>query len=131
MRLLLDTHIVLWRLTDDIRLPRRACDIMDQEATSIEVSAISIWEVTVKWALRKGRAGDMTVSGRQFQQELELAGIPLLPVMPNHAAAVDDLPLLHGDPFDRFLIATARHEGMTLLTHDSVLVQYGDAVLVV
>lgn len=131
MRLLLDTHIVLWRLTDDPRLPRRACEIIDNEAQSIDVSAISIWEVAVKWALRKGRTGDMPLSARQFLHELELAGIAPLPVHPAHAVAVDDLPPLHGDPFDRFLIATARHEGMVLLTHDSVLGAYGSQVLVV
>lgn len=104
---------------------------MDNEAQSIEVSTISVWEVAVKWALRKGRANDMAVSGRQFQHELVLAGIAVLPVLPGHAAAVDDLPLLHGDPFDRFLVATARHEGMTLLTCDAVLGGYGSNVLVV
>lgn len=81
--------------------------------------------------LRKGRAGNMTVSGSEFLHELERAGIPTLPVVPVHAAAVDDLPPVHGDPFDRFLIATARHEGMVLLTHDRTLGSYGDAVLVV
>ncbi len=131
MRLLLDTHIVLWRLTADPRLPKRAIQIMDEEALSIDVSAISIWEVAIKWALRKGRPDDMPVSGKAFLRELERALIEPLAVQPIHAAAVDDLPALHSDPFDRFLIATARHEGMTLLTHDAVLGEYGDFVLVV
>ena len=128
MRLLLDTHIVLWRLTADPRLPKRAVEIMDHEALSIDVSTISIWEVAIKWALRKGRPDDMPVSGQAFLKELERALIAPLPVQPIHAAAVDDLPMLHNDPFDRFLIATARHEGMTLLTCDAALGGYGDFV---
>jgi PIN domain nuclease of toxin-antitoxin system len=131
LRLLLDTHIILWRLTADVRLSRQAVKIMEEDALSVDVSAISIWEVAIKWALRKGRPGDMSVSGEGFLRELERAMIEPLPVQPRHAAAVDGLPMLHGDPFDRFLLATARHEGMTLLTHDAALAQYGDFVLLV
>lgn len=104
---------------------------MDQEALSINVSTISVWEVAIKWAVRKGRADDMPVSANAFLRELELALIEPMPVQPRHAAAVDDLPMLHGDPFDRLLIATAKQEGMTLLTHDVALAGYGDFVLVV
>jgi PIN domain nuclease of toxin-antitoxin system len=104
---------------------------MDHEASSIDVSAISIWEVAIKWARRKGSADDMPMSGRDLLRELDLAMIDPLPIKPIHAAALDDLPLLHGDPFDRLLLATARHEGMTLLTHDAKLAGYGDFVLVV
>lgn len=104
---------------------------MDESAVSINASTVSIWEVAIKWALRKGRADDMPMSGGNFLRAIERAMIEPLPVQPIHAAAVDDLPLLHGDPFDRFLLATARHEGMTLLTHDAALAGYGDFVLVV
>ena len=104
---------------------------MDEEALSINVSTISVWEVAIKWAVRKGRADDMPVSAMAFLRELELALIEPMPVQPKHAAAVDDLPMLHGDPFDRLLIATAQQEGMTLLTHDAALAGYGDFVLVV
>jgi PIN domain nuclease of toxin-antitoxin system len=104
---------------------------MDEDATLIGVSAISIWEVAIKWALRKGRSDDMPLSGREFLPALKRAMIEPMPIQPIHAAAIDDLPLLHGDPFDRLLLATARHEGMTLLTHDAKLGEYGDFVLVV
>ena len=80
MKLLLDTHIVLSRLTADPRLSKRAIHIMDEEALSIDVSAVSIWEVAIKWALRKGRFDDMTLSGRDFLKELERALIELLPI---------------------------------------------------
>ncbi len=85
----------------------------------------------IKWALRKGRPDDMPVSGKNFLQELERALIALLPILPVHTAAIDNLPLLHGDPFDRLLLATSAHEGMTILTHDSALAGYGDTVLVI
>ena len=131
MRLLLDTHIVLWRITADPRLPKRAIQIMDAEALSIDVSAVSIWEVAIKWALRKARPDDVPMSGRDLLKEMERALIAPMPIQSIHTAAVDDLPMLHGDPFDRLLIATAQHEGLTLLTHDAALAGYGDFVLVV
>jgi PIN domain nuclease of toxin-antitoxin system len=131
LRLLLDTHIVLWRITADPRLTKRAIQIMDEEALAIDVSAVSIWEVAIKWALRKGRPDDMPVSGRDFLKELERALVEPMPIQPLHTAMLDDLPMFHSDPFDRLLIATAQHEGMTFLTHDAVLGGYGDFVLVV
>jgi PIN domain nuclease of toxin-antitoxin system len=131
LRLLLDTHIVLWRLTSDPRLPGQAVKIMDEEALSIDVSAISVWEVAIKWALRRGRPDDMPVSGQSFLRELERALIEPLAIQPRHAAALDDLPLHHNDPFDRLLLATAKHEGMVLLTHDAALSVYGDFVQIV
>jgi len=131
LRLLLDTHIILWRMTNDPRLPRQAVQLMDDEAATIAVSTISIWEVAVKWSVRKGRPDDMPLPGQEFLRALQRARLDTIPVLPAHAAAVDDLPLIHGDPFDRFLIATASHEGMHLLTHDALLRGYGDNVLVV
>jgi PIN domain nuclease of toxin-antitoxin system len=129
--LLLDTHIVLWRLTDSPRLPKRAAQIMDEDARSIDVSAVSIWEVAIKWARRRGRVDDMPMSGGDLLDELNQAMIEPLAIKPIHAAVLDKLPMLHGDPFDRLLLATAWHEGMTLLTHDAKLADYGDFVLVV
>jgi PIN domain nuclease of toxin-antitoxin system len=131
LRLLLDTHIVLWRLTDSPRLPKRAVQIMDEDASSIDVSAVSIWEVAIKWARRRGRVDDMPMSGGELLDELNQAMIEPLAIKPIHTAAVEDLPLFYGDPFDRLLLATARHEGMTLLTHDAKLADYGDFVRVV
>lgn len=104
---------------------------MDEEARMIDVSAVSVWEVAIKWARRKGVADDMPMSGHAFLHELDRAMLSPMPIQPIHTAAIDDLPPLHGDPFDRLLIATAKHEGMTLLTHDVALADYGDIVLVV
>ena len=104
---------------------------MDDEATELVASTASVWEVAIKWSLRKGAADDMPISGSDFAAALAEAGLPVLPIDPAHAAALDELPMLHRDPFDRLLIATARHEGLTLLTHDARLGEYGDGVRVV
>ena len=131
MRLLLDTHILLWRLAGSERLGAEALRLMDEEAEAVLASAASVWEVAIKWSLRRGGANDMPLSGGDFLGELEEAGIEVLPISPTHAAAVDALPPLHGDPFDRMLIAQARCEGLILLTADVRLGNYGVGVRVV
>ena len=131
MRLLLDTHILLWRLAGSERLSAEAIAIMDEQATYLCASAASVWEVAIKWSLRKGAPGDMPISGKDFTAALADARLPILPIDPAHAAALDDLPMLHRDPFDRLLVATARHEGLTLLTHDARLGEYGARVQVI
>ena len=73
----------------------------------------------------------MPLSGRAFVAALQDTGIEILPITPAHAAAIDDLPAIHRDPFDRLLIATAQCEFLRLMTRDSQLAAYGEAVLVV
>ena len=131
MRLLLDTHILLWRLADSKRLSRAALALTDDSANEVVASTASIWEVAIKWSLRKGLPSDMPLSGRDFTAALVEAGIAVLPIEPAHTVALDDLPLHHRDPFDRLLIATAQHEGFRLLTSDAQLSAYGDLVLTV
>ena len=131
MRLLVDTHLVLWRQTGDPRLSQRAIDLMDDDANTVDVSALSVWEVAVKHALRREGKVGLPLSGKQFLAELRATGLTPIPITPDHAAAVDDLPLHHRDPFDRLLIAQARCEGMSLLTHDAALADYGACVIVV
>lgn len=131
MRLLLDTHILLWRLADSDKLPVEALALMDEHAEQLFASTGSIWEVAIKWARRKGAADDMPLSGREFAAALDEAGIEVLPITPDHAAELDDLEMHHRDPFDRLLIATARREGLTLLTSDAALGAYGPAVRVI
>lgn len=113
------------------RLSREAIRVMDEEASELLASTASVWEVSIKWALRKGAPGDMPLSGQQFVQALGDVGIEVLPIKPAHAAATEVLPPLHRDPFDRLLIATARHEGLQLITHDATLGDYGHSVMVI
>jgi PIN domain nuclease of toxin-antitoxin system len=131
LRLLLDTHILLWRMAGSQRLSAEAIRLMDQDADELFASTASIWEVAIKWSLRKGTPDDMPLSGEQFAQALDEVGITVLPIKPKHATATELLPMHHRDPFDRMLLATARNEGLRLLTHDKQLAAYGNDVLVV
>ena len=100
------------------------------DGNSSMASAAAIWEIAIKYARRRGRADDMPIAGQQALALAESAGIDLLAITPGHAAMVDQLPAIHGDPFDRIMIAQARQEGMTLLTHDRLLAGYGAFVMV-
>ena len=131
MRLLLDTHVLLWRMTGNDRLPAAAIRLMDEQADELLASAVSVWEVAIKWALRKGGPDDMPLSGTRFAAALGDVGITVLPILPAHAALTEQLPPVHRDPFDRLLIATAQHEGLSLLTCDTLLKDYGAAVLLI
>jgi PIN domain nuclease of toxin-antitoxin system len=123
MRLLLDTHILLWALSDAQRLGRRGRELIDD--SDAYVSAASIWEISIKVALGKLQAAPDKVNAA-----LTPAGFKSLPVTLAHAAALLRLEPKHRDPFDRMLVTQARAEGMTLLTNDEALATYGDEVLV-
>lgn len=131
MKVLIDTHLLVWLLVGDRRADKQVFDLMRDPAHEPLASVVSIWEVAIKWAVRRGSRSDMPFSGRIFAEALQEAGIATLDARPAHALAVDELPLLHGDPFDRLLLATARAERMTLLTGDAQLGQYGDGVQLV
>ena len=110
------------------RLGASAIALICNPGNQVAASTISIWEVAVKWARRRGVATDMPLSGSDFAEALASAGIEILSSTPAHATALDELPLIHGDPFDRLLLATALVEGMTLLTRDVTLAEYGAGV---
>jgi PIN domain nuclease of toxin-antitoxin system len=123
MRLLLDTHLLLWALATPSRLPvaaRRAID-----TSEVHVSAASIWEVSIKAAL-----GKLAAKSHDVLAAIKPAGFELLPIHGEHAAEVALLPMHHRDPFDRMLIAQARVERMRLLSNDDALRIYGDFVVI-
>jgi PIN domain nuclease of toxin-antitoxin system len=123
---LLDTHIALWALTDDARLSAGARALIEDPANQVAVSAASVWEIAIKHGLGRG---DMPVSGAAALDWFRQAGYDLLPVTPDHAAAVEALPDHHRDPFDRLLIAQATSEPMRLITRDPLVALYGGAVI--
>lgn len=127
MKVLVDTHLVLWALLDSPKLPVQARIWLQDPTKRKYVSAAAIWEVAIKHAKWPQ---EMPVSGETLLQLIRRAGFELLPIDPAHAAAVDGLPNHHNDPFDRILVAQAQTEGMTLLTADSKLAAYGRAVVV-
>ncbi|MDP2833496.1 MAG: type II toxin-antitoxin system VapC family toxin [Pseudomonadota bacterium] len=128
MRLLLDTHIALWAIADSPRLPAAARRLILAPENEVYVSAASIWEISIKHGLGRG---DMPISGETALGYFRAAGYRLLPVQPEHAVAVETLPPLHADPFDRLLVAQALTEPLRLLTHDETVARYNDTILLV
>src|SRR6266851_2609057 len=99
MRLLVDTHLAIWTVTNDPRLTARARDLLADPDNIGFVSAASIWEISIKHRLARNPA-DMPISGSEAMSWFERIGYQLLPVSPEHAAAVDKLQPTKGDPFD-------------------------------
>ena len=121
MKLLLDTHVLLWAAGTPRRLPRAARALLEDEANELVFSAASLWEVAIKQQL--GRE-DFRADVRLLRRGLLDNGYTELPVTSAHAVALDLLPPLHKDPFDRMLIAQALVEGIMLLTADANLARY-------
>lgn len=121
MRLLLDTHILLWAAFSPMRLPAQARLLLEDDDNTLVFSVASLWEVAIKRGL--GRE-DFRVDPRLLRRGLTDNGYEELPILGQHAAAVDGLPPLHRDPFDRMLVAQALVEGITLLTMDPLVARY-------
>ncbi|HRZ38803.1 MAG TPA: type II toxin-antitoxin system VapC family toxin [Candidatus Paceibacterota bacterium] len=121
MKLLLDTHLLLWAAGDPDRLSAAARALIGAPENELWFSAASVWEIAIKRGL--GRE-DFQVNPRLLRRGLLDNGYRELPVGSEHAVAIDSLPLLHKDPFDRLLVAQAMVEGITLLTADASVAQY-------
>lgn len=123
MRLLLDTHILLWWLADEMRIPEKHREIIRDGKNQVLVSTASAWEVAIKQRLGKLRAP------ADLKSQVKAARFELLNITIDHALAVGELPDHHSDPFDRMLIAQARIEGLTLVTEDPKLRLYDLTIL--
>ena len=121
MKLLLDTHLLLWAAGEPDRLPLQAMAEIENSNNELLFSAASLWEVAIKRAL--GRS-DFTVDPRLLRRGLLDNGYHELQITSEHAVAVDGLPPIHKDPFDRMLIAQSIVEGVTLLTVDDLVARY-------
>ena len=121
MRLLLDTHLLLWAAVMPERLPASARTLIEDAEHELHFSAASLWEVAIKFGLARD---DFTVDPRLLRRALLENGYTELAVTGAHAVAVDLLPPIHGDPFDRLLVAQAQIEAMTLLTADGSVGRY-------
>jgi PIN domain nuclease of toxin-antitoxin system len=124
MRVLLDTHLLLWALGSPSKLSAKTRQRI--EASAVYASAASIWEISIKCAL-----GKLEADPAEVQAAIEPAGFNHLAVLGEHAVKVAQLPPIHKDPFDRMLVAQAWVEPMILLTDDDVLGGYGDFVEVI
>jgi PIN domain nuclease of toxin-antitoxin system len=128
MKLLLDTHLLLWAAGQPDRLSAAALKLIEAPRNELLFSAASIWEVVIKRGL--GRS-DFQTDPRLLRRGLLDNGYSELPVLSDHVVALDTLPLIHKDPFDRLMVAQAIVEGITLLTADSVVAQYRGPVRMV
>ncbi len=125
MNLLLDTHLLLWAASEPKRLSAKTRALLLDPANHLVFSSASLWEVSIKSGLERS---DFNVDPRRLWRMLLVNGYRELPVTSEHSVAVNDLPPLHKDPFDRILIAQARVEGLTLLTVDKTVAKYGEGV---
>ncbi len=120
MNILLDTHIFIWCNDEPSKITKKALEIIEDQNNTIYISAVVIWEMTVKKMLGKLESPDdpLAIAVKE--------GFIPLPITGEHALALKTLESHHSDPFDRLLIAQAKHENFTLLTHDKTVMKYAD-----
>jgi PIN domain nuclease of toxin-antitoxin system len=125
MKLLLDTHLLLWAAGNAKRLPASARRLISDADNQLLFSAASLWEIAIKSGL--GRK-DFRADARVLRRSLLDNGYSELPIFSDHVVATESLPPIHKDPFDRILVAQATVEGVTLLTADPVVARYSGPV---
>jgi len=118
MNYLLDTHVLLWWLTEPQKLSEKAQEIIKNRANLIYVSSASIWEIAIKTSIGK------LVLPHNLLATITAELFKFLPVLPEEALGVADLPLLHADPFDRLLIMQAKLHDLVLITNDAKIIEY-------
>ncbi len=128
MKILLDTHMILWAFTDDIRLSEKARSFICDENNTIYYSVLSAWEVTIKHMLHPDQ---FLIGGKEFCNLCQKAGFYELALISDHVSELETLQKKkssksHNDPFDRMLISQAKHEGMRFLTHDKMAKLYNE-----
>ncbi len=126
MRVLLDTHILLWWLKDDSKLSADAVNIIENPTNDILISAVNTWEIAIKKSM-----GRIQIDMNELLKSIKSSGLGVLDITVNHTCQVSNLHYHYQDPFDRMLIAQSIVEPMRLLTHDDTLIQYGEHVLLV
>jgi PIN domain nuclease of toxin-antitoxin system len=128
VKLLLDTHLLIWAAESIKRVPRTARTLMSDPKNELFFSVASLWEIAIKSKLNRP---DFQVDARMLRRGLIDNGYSELPILSEHAVAIDALPPIHKDPFDRLLVAQATVEAITLLTDDSTLARYPGPVQLV
>jgi PIN domain nuclease of toxin-antitoxin system len=128
MKLLLDTHLLLWAAGDPDRLSREARLLLNDPDNLLLFSAASLWEITIKRGLGRD---DFQVDPRLLRRGLLDNGYEELPITGAHSVGIDGLPAIHKDPFDRLLVAQSMFEGILLLTSDTLVAQYPGPVRLV
>ncbi len=124
MRLLLDTHVLIWAAIDGNKLSKAAVQLIDDEAKTLYFSAASFWKLIIKGAERTGAFPAV------LRKVLLDAGYLEFPITSDHGLAVGNLPNHHRDPFDRIMVAQALAEGISLVTPDSAMHAYSHTIIV-
>lgn len=122
---LLDTHILLWWLNDNKKLPKKLRSFIIDPSNDILVSAVSVWEIVIKCAISKLKTDEI------FFEKLDQESFAKIDINFKYVETVDNLPLIHQDPFDRLLIAQAKVENLKFITKDKVIAQYDIKCMVV
>lgn len=128
MRLLLDTHVLIWLALEPSKLSRDSLALLEDSRNEMLFSAVSIWEIAIKHALKKP---DFRVDPRDMRQACLDNSIREIAMTSDHAIVVGTLPLIHRDPFDRLLVAQAVVEAAELVTRDRTIARYGPPVRLV
>ena len=126
MNFLVDTHLLLWTVCSSPKLPSAIREIFSNPDSTCFFSAASIWEIAIK---RSKRPALLPFSAATARELFLSSGFRELPISSRHCLAVEDLPPVHSDPFDRLLVAQAKTSQMKFLTHDRLLASYGDFVV--
>lgn len=124
MKVLLDTHILLWWLCDDARLSKAARVLIEKSSNEIFVSVASIWEIAIKSSL-----GKIRIDLSNWENNIADQGFEIIDIKSSHVLQIAKLPFHHKDPFDRVLISQCLVESKYLLTQDPVLQKYGKLIL--
>ncbi|CAN0597166.1 unnamed protein product [Ectocarpus sp. 12 AP-2014] len=124
MNLLLDTHIFLWALSDTDKLSSETIKLIQNEDNIVFVSVVTLWELQIKKSLGKIKLPKL------FEENIPQYGYEILNVNLNHVSKLNNLPMIHRDPFDRMLIAQAKAEHLSLVTKDQDVLKYSKVTLI-
>ncbi|MDE7476645.1 MAG: type II toxin-antitoxin system VapC family toxin [Lachnospiraceae bacterium] len=128
MKVLIDTHIAIWAISDDAKLSKVAKDILTDESNEIYYSTASIWEIIIKHMAHPEK---VIIDGDTLAKSCENTGFKVLPILNRHTFALKDLKYPNdNDPFDRIMIAQAKIEEMKFLTHDSLIPYYSESFII-
>jgi PIN domain nuclease of toxin-antitoxin system len=122
VKVLLDTHVFLWAITEDSRLSRRAREIFVSRSSELFFSVASAWEIQIKVQIKKLPLPKPAMS--YLRGHLATNGIQVLPILLDHVARLEELPAYHRDPFDRILVAQSMEEGWPIVSADPLLKKY-------
>ncbi len=125
MKYLLDTHVFIWTTVSPEKLSNRVIDLILDSKNTLFLSSASIWEISIKRKIGKLEFLDEKISFEEFIiKSMECLDLNELPIFSKHIFYLDNLPLLHKDPFDRILISQAKSEGLILITDDNLIKKY-------